>query len=107
MADIEMKQNDRLPIVSAVLSDVRGAINLAGAAVKFIMRSHCGATAKVSAAATITDAATGSVSYTWALGDTDTSGDYLAEFEITFAGGSKCTCPNGGNLTVSILPDLG
>jgi len=39
------------------------------------------------------DVATREVSYDWQTGDTDTVGDYLAEFVVTYAGGTAGTFP--------------
>lgn len=108
MADITLKQHDRLPVLLAALKNPDGsAVNLAGAAVKFIMKLPTTTATKINTAATITSASTGGVSYGWAAADTDTAGQYQAEFEVTFSGGLIQTYPNGGYLGVNILADLG
>lgn len=108
MADFNLKQNDRLPIAAAALKNPDGsAVNLAGTAVRFIMRLAGSTSPKIAAAATITSASTGGVSYGWTAADTDTAGTFQAEFEVTFGGGLIQTYPNTGYLAVSILDDLG
>ena len=39
--------------------------------------------------------------------DTETPGEYTAEWEITFSDTRKETVPNGPKLTVQITPQLG
>lgn len=56
---------------------------------------------------TITDASTGSVSYTWAEGDLATVGTYRMEFEITFSSGAIATVPNNAHLVLVVADDLG
>ena len=49
----------------------------------------------------------GIVSYSWGATDTDTAGLYMAEWEVTFAGGIPMTFPRNGHLDVNVEPDLG
>ncbi len=63
--------------------------------------------ATVEGACSITDADTGEVTYTWAAGDTASSGTYDLEFEITWADGGVETVPSSGYETVVIEDDLG
>lgn len=102
-----IKRNDRAPSITCRLGS--GALNLTGTTVKFIMRdaSSPSATPKVNAAATIVSATEGIVRYSWASGDTNTAGLYLAEWEVTFAGDVKGTYPRTGHLYVNVIPDLG
>ena len=84
-----MKTNDTTPNFRAVIYTVTGdpavasVVNLTGATVKFIMRQSGVSTAKVDTAASVVVAADGTVQYEWVAADTDTAGDYLAEFEVT------------------------
>ena len=106
-ADFYIKEGDVLLKIEATLKDENDAVvDLTGAAVIFKMKGRTSVTIKVDAAATIDDAVNGKVSYTWAAGDTDTAGDYHAEFEVTFTGGSVLTFPNDGYLEIKILSDL-
>ena len=103
-----IKQHDRSPAFSVTLEAPAGtAIDLTGCSVKFIMTLDGATTAAVSAAATIDSAADGEVSYSWGATDTETAGLYRAEFEVTFAGGTKRTFPANDYLYINILPDLG
>lgn len=106
--DFYWKQNDTSPAIAFQLKDGNGvAVNLTGATVKFMMWAPGAAAIKVNAAATITDATTGKVSYTPSATDTDTPGDYIAEWQVTFSGGAVETFPNGDWLKVRVLDDLG
>lgn len=109
-----IKQNDTRPRYVATLLDNFGEpdqapINLTNAtSVKFLMRSTGNAgSPKVTAAAAITSAASGIVTYTWVAGDTDTIGEFDVEFEITWSDGGVETVPNDGYLSVVIEDDLG
>lgn len=107
MADWTMRQNDRLPSIAATLKDATGAaIDLTGATVKFQMNAASGGANKVNAEATVVSDVAGTVQYDWAAGDTDTAGDYVGCWEITFASGKKLTCPNGSNYSITIVTDL-
>ncbi|TCM84766.1 hypothetical protein [Rhodovulum steppense] len=89
----------KLPIYS------EGSGVLTGASVRFLMRDR-GFNQVVDAPADIHDEG-GVVRYAWADGDTDASGVYFAEFEVTYADGAVETFPAGGWLTVTVMPDLG
>lgn len=105
---ITVKRGDRHPHIDATLLNPDGtAVDLSGASVKFLMRSVLGGVLKVNASATVVDAAAGQVSYVWGATDTDTAGDYRAEFEVTFGDGTKLTVPNDSYLPVTVLEDLG
>ncbi len=99
-----MKRNDRLPALAATLLDGNGAaLNLTGTTVAFHMWRGGASTFKVNASCTVTSAAGGQVSYDWAAGDTDTAGEWQAEFEITYTGPRTLTCPNGDNFLVNVV----
>ena len=106
MADFTIRQNDQLPSIAATLKNSDGtAIDLTGADVNFQMNSAAGAS-KVNAAATVVTAASGPVQSGWAAGDTDTAGDFVGCWEITFASGKKLTCPNTANYSITVVADL-
>lgn len=109
MSDFTIGRNDRLPTIASTLRDEDGTpLDLTGCTVKFIMRPpRTTGTPKVTATATVVDAATGHVSYTWAALDTDTAGAYWAEWEVAFPGGKKITVPNGTKISVDVVADLG
>jgi hypothetical protein len=101
-----MKRNDRLPVIKATLRDVDGVVDLTTATeVRFHMAVE-GETAKVDAAATILDATAGTVQYAWVAADTDTTGTYLAEFEVTWSDGRTETFPSGDYIVVKVRADL-
>lgn len=106
--DTWVKQNDVRPTLDYQLRDGNGAVvDLTGASVKFMMYLPGAASPKVNAAGTIIGAATnGQVRYTWTGTDTDTIGDYIAEFQVTFSGGFVETFPNWEHLKVRILDDI-
>lgn len=110
---LRMKRNDTLPKVkiTVVERDANNpgqttAVNLTGGSAKFIMVTDADPrVVKVNAVATITDAVNGKVEYTWTSPDTDTSGDYLGEFEITLPTG-KITLPADDSLQIKIVDDF-
>jgi len=103
-----IKQNDTSPVIAATLKDASGTpVNLTAATVQFHMRKIGGSTLKVDAAATLVDAAQGSIKYTWTGSDTDSAGNYSAEFEVTYSDGTIETFPNGGNISIIIAQNLG
>lgn len=107
MTDFWIKQDDLLPEITATLRDGAGAaVDLASAAVAFKMRLAGGTTLKVNAAATIVSAPLGQVKYTWTGTDTDTVGDYEAEWQVTFPSGKPETFPNDGYTLIKIAADL-
>ena len=102
-----VKRNDTYGNVTEQLLDENlSPVNLTGCTVKFNMRLKTAATAKVSASASIVNAATGTVQYQWQSTDTDTAGEYRAEWQVTFASGRVQTYPNSTYNTIYILSDL-
>jgi hypothetical protein len=108
MATFKMKRNDTSP--SLVYSLLPTSVVLTGASVVFNMRAASGSRAlKVNRVPAVVVTATGSpaVRYDWRAGDTDTSGRYLFEFEVTYSGGTVETFRNDGSDEVIIVDDLG
>lgn len=89
MSAFQIPAGDRLPELEVQLSDKNGNVPVVGATAEFTMRGP----RLVAGAATLTDAANGIVSYAWAVGDTDTVGEYHASFRVTFADGRAQTFP--------------
>lgn len=81
---------NRNPSITELLTYADGTpVNLTGKTVKFKMRLVGSATLKVNTAATVVDAATGSVRYDWAAIDVDTAGHYLVWWEVTTTADGK------------------
>jgi hypothetical protein len=108
VADFSIKRNDRVPSIAATLTDSLGApVDLTSSSVKFIMSAAPGGgTPVLNVAATIVSGPAGTVRYDWAVGNTATSGDFVAEWEVTFASSKKQTFPSVGYNTITISPDL-
>lgn len=99
-----MVQYDLLPIIEATLTDTDGvAITIdEGTTIKFHMIDMYDGII-VEGDASIVEGEEGTVQYEWQDGDTDISGTYKAEFELTMPGsGYTITYPAEGNLFIHI-----
>jgi hypothetical protein len=106
-ADFYWKQHDTAPAIISQLTDSASVpVDLTGATVKFHMKAQGAGTLKINAAATVADASSGYVEYQPVTADTDTAGDYQAEWEVVYSSGNKQTFPDPGYLTVTITADL-
>lgn len=108
IASFDIKRHDLRPSIRISVTNASdgSAYDLTGATATFLMYD-CDGNMKVTAAAAIEAPATdGILRYDWIAGDTDTEGEWLAEFEVDFGGGDKITFPNNGVLTVRIYEDL-
>jgi hypothetical protein len=104
---IQVKQGDRRPPATATIKRGIAIVPLdTAASVTFKMTPVGGATKTVDAAATITDAPLGEVEYRWAVGDTDTPGEYEAEWEVVWSDGTNETFPTIDYDIVLIYGDL-
>lgn len=102
-----IKQGDTASPITAQLVDHLGApVNISGAAVRFHMAPISGGTATIDQPATIVDAPTGQVKYTFTAPQTAEAGWYLAEWQVTFGSGAVQTFPNDGETMIAILPQL-
>jgi hypothetical protein len=91
----------------AIGTQVTEVKDLTGATIVFTMATTDGVTKKVNRqAAVITNPTGGEVEYRWVSGNTDTSGPYLCEFEITPASGGKFTVPTKERAVVVVVDDL-
>ena len=103
-----IKQNDTSPTIRATLRGADGvAFNLRNSSIAFRMRRAIGSGALIQGSAEIFDAGEGVVEYSWASGDTAVSGEYRAEFEVTYSDGKVETFPNVGGIEVTIEQELG
>ena len=116
MTDFYIKQNDRLPALVAVLTEPPSggeakAIDLTKAEkVQFVAREKAASdptAAKIKSDCEITNAAAGEVAYNWGATDTDTSGEFNFEFEITWEPGKTESVPRKGYYLLDIEDDLG
>ena len=82
-------------------------INVTGAMVKFNMRNASDNSVKVNLGSVTTVSSTaGRVKYSFSSADTDTSGNFDGEFQVTFVGGQVETFPNDGYIKVIITDDV-
>lgn len=106
MSDIfYIKEGDTSP---ALLYTLSPTVDLTGASVVFNMRLRSDGSVKVSrqAAVIVSPATDGVVRYDWDADDTDTAGEYQAEFEVTYADSTVETFPNKDFITVKIDGDI-
>ncbi len=112
-----IKSGDTLPALAATLTDDANVpVSLTGATVKFEMYTKldedatCASTALASrtpifsTAAVIVVAASGTVRYDWATGNTSVAGDYDGFFVVTPSGGGRWTFPTLGSVPVTVVP---
>lgn len=101
--DFFLRQGDTSPAITGVLKDAADqVVSLVGATVTFRAALVADPTVTIEGAATVDDAPGGEVSYGWQDGDTDTPGDWLAEWRADFGGGTVMTFPNGGYVRIRI-----
>lgn len=102
-----IKRNDTSPAISRTLLDSAGdAINLTGATVRFHLKDKAGVVKVDAAAVIVGDPLLGVVQYDWIAADTDTAGNFKAEFEVTYADSTIETFPNNEHIEVVITEDL-
>lgn len=105
----EMAQGDLLPILDDTLYDDDGsALDLSTATGVELELRRRGTTTTTTFTATIDDATAGDVSYAWVSGDTDTAGDYVFQWIVTFTGGKPRRFPSkpGDYGSLIIYPDI-
>lgn len=103
-----MRQNDRLPSLRGQLlnAETGKPQDLTGAsAVMLHLRPKGGGAVKVNATVTVDEAKQGRWHYDWAVGDTDTPGEFEGEIQATFSG-KQLTGPTVGVFTVTIAPEI-
>jgi hypothetical protein len=107
MATFIIKQNDTSPSIVATLTDINGtAINVTGASVRFHMKNMSNNSLIIDQSATIVTAASGIVRYAWQSADTQKTGLYSCEFEVTYTDNSIETFPNDDKIIVSIESEV-
>lgn len=111
VAEFNWKKGDLAPSIIYDLTRVGAnadVVDLSGATVKFIMRPQApGSTVKINAAATIVNNTNPArVRYDPVAGDTDTSGQQVGEWQVTYATGEVETFPNARFISILIRDDL-
>lgn len=106
--DFIIKQGDTLPILTDTLTYSNGdAVDLTEATVQFVLRSQNAPAPTVNAAATVTDASTGSIEYLWSAADTAAPGLYEGTWIVTFPDSAgQMSFPTDGYLDVAIEANL-
>lgn len=109
MATYYVRRNDRRPALSLTISDAAGtSVNLTTAtSVTLKVKAPGATTLKVDSAMSVVSAAAGTVTRSWASGDTDTAGVYDLEAEVLWNDGTKQSFPPIGKHRLIVEPDLG
>jgi hypothetical protein len=102
-----IKQNDTSPaLLARLVKPDRTAADVSGAAVLFHLRNKRNRNTVLIAPAAVVDGPTGVVRYDWAVGDTQTAGDYEGEFQVTYVDTTVETFPNEGYMEIIIPAEL-
>lgn len=110
-----IKQGDTAPPLKVILRNhEKAAVSIAGAEVKFLMRANKKGvdTPKIDKAATNKQDAGGATGEVWfgtpwlAADETNELGEFLGEFEVTFADTTKQTFPSKGHVIIQVTEDL-
>ncbi|MEK6829389.1 MAG: hypothetical protein AABY15_04625 [Nanoarchaeota archaeon] len=103
-----IKKNDTLPSLSIDVTDVgclgeKIPYNLSAVtAVTFTMVDDCGNFKVLNQSADIVCDSGGTIEYNWSSEDTDTEGDFLGEFRLSFSGGTRMTLPTKDSIRIHI-----
>ena len=107
-----MKRNDTAPALIATIYD-KGCLggwnrlNLGSViSVQFSMKDDCGSLIISSKEAYIVSPKSGIIQYSWEEGDTSFSGNFIGEFELFFADGTKMSLPREGGISIRIEEDI-
>lgn len=99
-----IKQNNTSPALLATLQGSDGeTINVQGSSVVLKLKNL---DTGVVTTKSMTINADNSVRYDWLVGDTEASGTYRCEFEVTYTDGTIETFPNDGAFSIVITPSL-
>ena len=109
MTVFEIKRNDTKPYLAATLQDsVGSALDLTNtSSISFNLSTNDNQFTSVLSGACVTTglSGAGTVEYQWQASDTNRSGLYLGEFEVTYADSSILTLPSDHSLVVKINED--
>jgi len=107
-----IKRNDTAPALIATVYD-KGCLggwerfNLSTVTqINFSMVDDCGALIISSQSAQTISASSGVIQYNWKDGDTAMAGNYIGEFELFFADGTKMSLPREGGISIKIEEDI-
>lgn len=100
MSDATFVQGDTEPPITATLQRSSTAQDLEGATVRFQMRRPDDSRYTVDAEATIVDAEDGKVKYMWGPTDLNVPGEYICQWEVTYASGRVETTDPPNVITV-------
>lgn len=110
--EFSIKRNDTKPFIKANLQDATGsAVDLTNATgIFFNLATNDNTYTAVLSGASLTSGTTngstaGVVEYQWNAGDTNRSGNYLGEFEVTYTDGTISTFPADHSLRIKIYED--
>jgi hypothetical protein len=108
VADFTIKQDDLEPglFVTLVAPDGHAPIGLSAASIKVRVASTFTRSEIIYQDATLDDATTGDVSYSFVEGDTTVPGTYYVEFVVEWPGLRPQTYPPDGYLVLTIEPKL-
>ena len=107
-----IKRNDTLPALQICLID-RGCLggkepySLSGVTgVTFTMANNCGDYKIFAKTAQITSYSAGTIQYNWEAVDTNESGDFLGEFQLSYSDGNRMSVPQSGQINIKINKDV-
>ena len=107
-----MKRNDTAPALIATVYD-KGCLggwnrlNLSAVTkIDFSMADDCGALTISSQSAQTVSANSGIIQYSLKEGDTAIAGNFVGEFELFFADGTKMSLPREGGISIRIEEDI-
>lgn len=108
MADFYIKQGDTQPDLVAILKDADGdAVDLSTAtSVTFHMRMKNETDVLINRATIISPTVTGQVTLVWLATETETAGDFEAEFEVLWNTGKISTFPNKKHTSIQITEQI-
>lgn len=105
MVEFNIKRHDTRPYLAVqIKSDNGSAVDLTmGSHIYFNLATNDNTfTPVLSGACYVTGSTTGECEYRWAASDTNRSGIYLGEFEVTYQDGTVMTAPSKHSLVVNI-----
>jgi len=108
-AKFRIKRHARRPYLMLSIKDADGvAFDLTGASfAKFQMKDDEGNMKITDGSGTIVSPPTsGILKYQWQTGDTDTEGNFYAEFDIEYSAGDDLTVPVDGDILIMIKEDV-